>query len=64
MFDGTEKTAPDRRFDYPEPRNLTYGYLRGRLVAVVWIEIAKGIRVISMRKANDREQASFQKRMD
>ena len=64
VFDGTEKTAPDRRFNYPEPRNLTYGYLRGRLVAMVWTEIAKGIRVISMRKANDREQASFHKRMD
>ena len=64
VFDGTEKTAPDLRFDYPEPRNLTYGYLHGRLVAVVWTEIANGIRVISMRKANEREQASFQKRMD
>ena len=64
VFDGTEKTTPDLRFDYPEPRSLTYGYLRGRLIAVVWTEIANGIRVISMRKANDREQASFQKRMD
>ena len=64
VFDGTERTAPDLRFDYSEPRNLTYGYLRDRLVAVVWTEIEDGIRVISMRKANEREQASFRRRMD
>ena len=63
IFDGTERTAPDLRFDYPEPRHLTYGYLHGRLIAVVWTEIVNGIRVISMRKANEREQASFLKHM-
>ena len=63
IFDGTERTSPDRRFDYPEPRLLTFGYLQGRLIAVVWTETVSGIRVISMRKANDREQASFLKHM-
>jgi uncharacterized protein len=64
IFDGRERTSPDLRFDYPEPRNLTYGFLRGRLVAVVWTEIEDGIRVISMRKANEREQDSFRRGMD
>ena len=64
IFDGRERTSPDLRFEYPEPRNLTYGFLRGRLVAVVWTEIEDGIRVISLRKANEREQASFRRGMD
>jgi uncharacterized protein len=64
IFDGTQKTVTDVRFDYPEPRNLTYGHFRGRLIAVVWTAIENGIRVISMRKANEREQHSFHKQMD
>lgn len=64
IFDGRERTTPDLRFEYPEPRQLTYGFLRGRLVAVVWTKIEGGIRVISMRKANEREQARFRRGMD
>ena len=64
IFDGTERTVPDMRFEYPEPRNLTYGLLRNRLVALVWTRIDGGIRVISMRKANEREQASCRREMD
>jgi uncharacterized protein len=50
----------DERFDYPEQRMVTYGMLDDRLVVVVWTEIEDGYRVISMRKANDREQRLYQ----
>ena len=54
----------DRRLDYPEPRTVTFGLLNGRLLAVVTTPTDNGIRVISMRKANAREQAKYRKRMD
>jgi uncharacterized DUF497 family protein len=50
---------PDRRRDYGEVRIVCFGWLRGRAVIVVYTE-RNGIRhIISMRKANEREQRRF-----
>ncbi len=59
IFDGTEVTLRDDRFEYPEPRFQTYGMFDNRLVMVAWTPIAGGIRVISMRRCNDRELRKF-----
>jgi hypothetical protein len=59
IFDGPRITERDDRFEYPEDRFVTYGLLDGRLVAVVWTPIADGIRVISMRKCNERERKKY-----
>lgn len=64
VIENSITTFDDTRFEYPEPREVTFGFLGGRLVAVVTTSIEGGIRVISMRKANDREQAKYRKRMD
>ena len=45
----------DSRRDYGEIRLRALGYLDGRMHALVFTETAKGIRVISFRKANKRE---------
>ena len=45
----------DTRRDYGETRIRALGLLEGRLHALVFTETAKGIRVISFRKANKRE---------
>lgn len=45
----------DDRHDYGEIRFAALGMVEGRLHALVYVETAKGIRVISFRKANDRE---------
>jgi uncharacterized protein len=45
----------DDRFDYGETRYAALGMVAGRLHALVYTETAAGIRVISFRKANDRE---------
>ena len=50
--------ADDRR-DYGEPRNITIGFLDARMVVVVWTLRAGAFRIVSMRKANDREQAHY-----
>lgn len=53
-------TAVDLRRDYPEPRFISIGPLDGRLVVIVWTERANAYRVISMRKANDRERIRYE----
>ena len=59
VFEGPVFTFEDRRFDYPEARWSTIGLLDDRMVVVIWTEAGDGRRVISMRKANEREQARF-----
>lgn len=39
------------------------GDLNGRLVVIVWTQRAEYRRIISMRKANEREKASYQSRL-
>ena len=63
IFDGPEFTDQDQRFDYPEPRFQTYGLLDGRLVMLVWTPTEHGIRIISMRKCNERERKKFATRL-
>ena len=48
----------DDRFDYGERRLVTYGKIDGRLIVVVFTEDpdTNTIRIISARKANDRER--------
>jgi uncharacterized DUF497 family protein len=59
VFAGPTIELPDRRRDYGEVRIICIGRLRGRVVIVVYTE-RNGIRhIISMRKANDREQRRF-----
>jgi uncharacterized DUF497 family protein len=60
VFAGPTIDVPDLRQDYGELRILTAGLLRGRMVIVVWTQRGDARHVISMRKANDREQAKYQ----
>ena len=45
----------DTRRDYGEIRHRALGLLGGRVHALVFVETQNGIRVISFRKANNRE---------
>jgi uncharacterized protein len=56
VFDGQKLTLVDERFEYPEPRYQTYGWLDGRMVLVAWTPADDGIRVISMRHCHGKEQ--------
>ncbi len=47
-----------------EKRFFTVGLLDGRIVVVVWTWREEIRRIISMRKANDREQQKYRQRMD
>jgi uncharacterized DUF497 family protein len=56
VFAGTTAEVEDLRTDYGEPRIVCFGYLRGRLVQVVYTPRDAGRHIISMRKANAREK--------
>ena len=51
----------DDRKDYGETRYRALGRIAGRLHALVFVETERGIRVISMRKANKREVDGYEK---
>jgi uncharacterized DUF497 family protein len=59
VFAGLHFTGEDTRSDYSEDRFITVGMLRTRLVVMVWTPRGKARRIISMRKANDREKAKI-----
>lgn len=64
VFVGLTIDIPDLRHDYGEPRINTVGYLNGRMVIICWTPRGDDRRVISMRKANDREKARYRKRFE
>ena len=57
IFDGWTKTMPDEDRHLGEERLLTFGLLESRVVVVAHTETNDLIRVISIRKATNREQA-------
>lgn len=50
----------DTRKTYTEVRFTALGLLDGRVHSLVFTEIAKGIRIISFRKANKREVKRYE----
>ena len=63
VFEGVTLTQLDDRRDYGEIRYQTYGFLRKRLVMVVWTPRLDARHVISMRKCNDREKKGLKVRL-
>jgi uncharacterized DUF497 family protein len=64
VFAGWTIDIPDLRRDYGEPRINTIGYLGDRMVIVCWTPRGTDRRVISMRKANEREKTCYQERLE
>jgi len=50
----------DNRKDYGETRYFALGYIHDRLYALVYTNSNKGVRVISLRKANEREVKRYE----
>jgi uncharacterized DUF497 family protein len=51
----------DKRRDYGEIRRLALGYVDKRLHALCFTDTDRGIRVISLRRANARETKRYEK---
>ena len=63
VFAGLVFEFPDERFDYGEERIITVGLLGGRMVVIVWTAREEDRHIISMRKANEREQERYRSRL-
>ncbi len=63
VFDGLHFTGQDKRQNYEEDRFITIGRLDGDMIVLVWTPRGEARRVISMRKANDREKALYAKHL-
>ncbi len=59
VFDGPTLTIEDDRRNYGETRFITVGFLDGAMVILVWTPRNDGYRIISMRKANERERKHY-----
>jgi uncharacterized protein len=64
VFAGRHFTSEDTREDYSEPRYITAGKLDGRMVVMVWTPRGEARRIISMRKANERESKKLAPYLD
>lgn len=64
VFSGPVLSRIDDRADYGKPRIITAGFLRDRLVIMVWTWRGERRRIISMRHANDREQKALAPYLD
>ena len=59
VFEGATLTVEDDRRDYGEGRFITIGFLDGVMVVTVWTPRGLRRRIISMRKANERERRLY-----
>ena len=65
LFAGHHFTAEDLRREYAERRFISVGKLDRRMVVVVWTPRSETERrIISMRKANDREKSFYAQYLD
>lgn len=63
IFDASHLDQIDHRKDYGEVRVFSFGYLDNLPVVVVWTYRGINKRIISMRRANEREIKKYQARL-
>ena len=65
VFAGLHTVLADDRFEYGERRYISAGYLRGRMVVIVWTPRSGGARhIISMRHCHAKEEARWRKHLE
>ena len=64
IFNGHHFTGEDSREDYSETRYIKVGKLDNPMVVMTWTPRGEARRIISMRKANEREQTRYRNRLD
>jgi uncharacterized protein len=63
VFAGPLIEAVDDRFDYGEERLVTVDFLDERMVVIIWTWRGDARHIISIRKANEREQRRYGKQL-
>ena len=64
VFRTRHLTAENLRQDYKECRYITVGTLGDDLVVMVWTPRGEARRIISMRKANEREKSRYARALE
>ena len=59
VFAGATLTVEDDRHDYGEVRYITIGFLDDTMVVIVWTRRNDAHRIISLRRANERERRLY-----
>ena len=59
VFAGATLTVEDDRHDYGEVRYITIGFLDDTMVVIVWTRRNDTHRIISLRRANERERRLY-----
>ena len=59
VFAGIHFTGQDTRVKYAEDRFITVGWLDTGLIVLAWTPRGEVRRIISLRKANDREKTLY-----
>jgi uncharacterized DUF497 family protein len=63
VFQEVTITAEDKRQDYGEKRFISLGRLEDIVVVVVYTERSEKIRLISMRRANQKERRAYEEKI-
>ncbi|MBF0217443.1 MAG: BrnT family toxin [Candidatus Omnitrophica bacterium] len=63
FFENPYLTFSDLRFNYGEERYFAIGTIRSRVIVLIFTKRKDTIRIISMRKANERESKKFKDRL-
>ena len=64
VFAGPTYDFADTRRAYGEQRMISVGFLNDRMTVVVWTPRGNTRRIISMRKANEREIDQYSRHLD
>jgi uncharacterized DUF497 family protein len=59
VFAGKTLDIEDTREDYGECRMVSFGFLDDRMMVITWTQRGENRRIISMRKANEREITKY-----
>ena len=59
VFAGATLTVMDDRRNYGEDRFIAVGFLEGAMVVAVWTPRGDAYRIVSLRKANERERRLY-----
>jgi len=62
-FESPYLCSEDTRSDYQEKRFIAIGTIEGRVVVAVFAKRKNKTRIISMRKANEREKKKYKDRL-
>lgn len=63
IFAGRHTVVADDRSDYGEPRYISAGWLRGRMVVLVWTPRGGARHVISMRYCHGKEEGRWRRHL-